>query len=302
MINQTKALKLIEIYSIICEKFEKDLKFTCERFSNNCKQDLTDQEIMTIYLFTVQEEQRFSVKQIHKHACDYLLDWFPKLGSYAGFSNRLNQLSEAFRCFSISLFEDFLPADCFKNQSLLDSMPIITCSGKRSGKVAKDLTDKGYCSTKSLYYYGVKLHALAFRRLNKIPFPEEIQITPASVNDLTVFKEVWSEKKNRNFFGDKIYNNQDFFTELEQEKNSTMMTPIKGIKGECQEIKNWDKAANDLFSTAVSRIRQPIESLFNWIIQKTDIQRASKVRSSKGLLIHIFGKIASAFINLIFNP
>ena len=64
--------------------------------------------------------------------------------------------------------------------------------------------------------------------------------------------------------------------------------------------KNRDKAVNDLFSIAVSRVRQPIESLFNWLIQKTDIQKASKVRSSKGLLIHIFGKIASAFINLIF--
>jgi len=43
--------------------------------------------------------------------------------------------------------------------------------------VAKKLTDKGYCSTKGLYYYGVKLQALAYRRENKIPFPEEIQIT-----------------------------------------------------------------------------------------------------------------------------
>jgi hypothetical protein len=107
MINQTKALKLIKIYSIIFDRFEKDLKYTCERFSNNDKPNLTDQEIMTIYLFAVQEEQRFSVKQIHKYACDYLFDWFPKLGSYAGFSNRLNQLSEAFRSLSASLFEDF---------------------------------------------------------------------------------------------------------------------------------------------------------------------------------------------------
>jgi hypothetical protein len=300
MINQPKALKLVKIYSIICDSFEKDLKYTCERFSNNTKQDLTDQEIMTIYLFAVQEEQRFSVTHIHKYACDYLLDWFPKLGSYAGFSNRLNQLSETFRCFSTSLLEDFLPSDCFANQSLLDSMPIITCSGKRNGKVAKDLTDKGYCSTKSLYYYGVKLHALAFRRLNTIPFPEEIQITPASVNDLTVFKEAWSEKENRKFFGDKIYINEDFFSVLEQEKKSIMMTPVKGIKGQCDQIKNWDKAANDLFSTAVSRVRQPIESFFNWLIVKTDIQKASKVRSRKGLLIHIFGKIAAAFLNLAF--
>jgi hypothetical protein len=300
MIIQTKALKLIKIYSTICDKFEKDLKYTCERFSNNTKQDLTDQEIMTIYLFSVAEEQRFTVKHIHQFACDYLHSWFPNLGSYAGFSNRLNRLSEAFRNLATSLLEDYIPKDCYANQSLLDSMPIIVCSGKRKGKVATELTDKGYCSTKSLYYYGVKLHALAFRRNNKIPFPEEILIAPASINDLTVFKEAWSNKENRSFFGDKIYVNKDFFENLEKEKKSIMMTPIKLTKGECLENKNRDKAANDLFSTAVSRVRQPIESFFNWLIQKTDIQRASKVRSNKGLLVHLYGKLASAFINLTF--
>lgn len=300
MIIQTKALKLVQIYSTIRKKFEKDLKYTCERFSNNDKQDLTDEEIMTIYIFVVNEEQRFTVKQVHRFANDYLRSWFPKLGSYAAFSNRLNRLSEAFKDLATDLITAYYPEDCISDQNLLDSMPIITCSGKRNGKVAKDITDKGYCSTKSMYYYGVKLHALAFRRKSKIPFPEEIQITPASVNDLTVFKEAWSTKEDRCFFGDKIYQNKEFFAELEKEKKSVMMTPVKAVKGECQEIRNRDKASNDLYSKAVSRIRQPIESLFNWLIQKTDIQKASKVRSSKGLLVHLFGKIAAAFIYLIF--
>jgi len=63
-----------------------------------------------------------------------------------------------------------------------------------------------------------------------------------------------------------------------------MLTPVKGIKGQDAELKHRDKAANDLFSAAVSRIRQPIEALFNWLIEKTDIQRVSKVRSTKGLI------------------
>ena len=226
--------------------------------------------------------------------------WFPKLGSYSAFNKRLNNLSEAFKSLLSSLFIEYFSKNCFQNQRLLDSMPIITCSGKRLGKVAKDLTDKGYCSTKSLYYYGVKLHALAFRREKTIPFPEEMLITPASVNDLTVFKESWTNIKNRCFFGDKIYHNLEFFLNLEKENNSIMITPVKAVKGECQDIRNRDKAANDLFSTAVSGVRQPIESFFNWLIEKTNIQKASKVRSSKGLLIHIFGKIAAAFIYLIF--
>ncbi|MFV8268605.1 transposase [Flavobacterium sp. GT2N3] len=212
----------------------------------------------------------------------------------------MKRLSEAFKDLVTGLITVFYPKDCFSNQSSLNSMPIVACSGKRSGKVAKETTDKGYCSTKSMYYYGVKLYALAFRREFTIPFAEEIQITQASVNDLTVFKEVWSFKENRCFFGDKIYQNKDFFSDFEKEKNSVMMTPVKAVKGECQEIRNRVKASNDLYSTAVSRVRQPIESFFNWLIQKTDIQRASKVRSTKGLLVHLFGKIASAFINLIF--
>ncbi|MDR3133452.1 MAG: transposase [Prevotellaceae bacterium] len=58
----------------------------------------------------------------------------------------------------------------------------------------------------------------------------------------------------------------------------------------------WIKAYNDLFSAAVSRVRQPIESFFNWLIEKTTIQRASKVRSTAGLLVHLMGKITIAFI------
>ena len=64
------------------------------------------------------------------------------------------------------------------------------------------------------------------------------------------------------------------------------------------EIKKRIKAADDLFSTAVSRIRQPIEALFNWLIEKADIQKASKVRSTKGLLVHAFGRLAAAYITL----
>jgi hypothetical protein len=65
------------------------------------------------------------------------------------------------------------------------------------------------------------------------------------------------------------------------------------------EITRRDKAFNDLFSTAVSKIRQPIESFFNWLNEKTTIQKAMKVRSTRGLLVHMMGKIAIAFIYLI---
>jgi hypothetical protein len=301
MIPKAKELKLIAIYLYICSLYDNNLKYSCMRFSNNNEPEFTDQEILTIYLFAMHVEQRFKINQIHEFADGYLRSWFPRLPSYPAFNTRLNFLSEALKSLAVQLIEDFQPLDCDKEISLLDSLPIITCSGKRIGKVAKEITDKGFCSTKSMYYYGLKLHALGYRRIAQLPFPEQFLLTPASENDLNLFRQAWGGIENRTFYGDKIYHDVHYFENAFKNQNSIMLTPVKGIKGQAESIKMWDKAANDLFSTAVSKVRQPIESLFNWLIEKTDIQRASKVRSTKGLMVHVFGRIAAAYIFLIFN-
>jgi len=113
---------------------------------------------------------------------------------------------------------------------------------------------------------------------------------------MNVFKQYWSNISKRTFFGDKIYYNTDFFEKLFQELNSIMLTPIKMIKGQCDDLKKRGKAFNDFFSKVVSKVRQPIESFFSWLIQKTEIQRASKVRSDKGLIVHVFGRISAALL------
>jgi hypothetical protein len=87
---------------------------------------------------------------------------------------------------------------------------------------------------------------------------------------------------------------------MSQKFNSEMLTPIKAVKGMPDVLKKFDRACNDLYSRAVSKIRQPIEALFSWLIEKSDIQKASKVRSTKGLTLHVYGRLAAAFIGLIF--
>ena len=83
---------------------------------------------------------------------------------------------------------------------------------------------------------------------------------------------------------------------LAKKQNLEVRTPVKRKKGQKRL-----SAASKLFSTAVSKVRQPIESLFNWINEKTGIQRASKVRSYRGLLVHVFGRLAAAMLLLSFN-
>jgi hypothetical protein len=304
MINQAITTKLVKIYFYVCDKYDDELKYCCQRFTNNNSPEFTDQEIMTIYLFCVNLEKRFKIKQMYEFVKNYFLDWFPKLPSYTAFVTRLNRLSEAFKGLAYRLIEENKPNGTEGvGVSLLDSMPIIICSGKRKGAVARDIADKGFCSTKGIYYYGVKLHCLAFGMgsTKTLPYPESIVFSKASENDLTVFKENWADIPNRVFYGDKIYIDKHFFEKFYDEKNSTMLTPIKLKKGEPENLRQFDKAYNDLYSKAVSAVRQPIEAFFNAIIEKTDIQRASKVRSTKGLLVHLFGKMAAVFLNPIFN-
>ena len=292
--------KLVKIYCYVCEMYEKELKYLCQRFSNNSNPEFTDQEAIAIYLYSMHVEHRFKVKHIYEFASEHLRFWFPKLPSYVAYTNRINRLNEAFKGMVEPILTNYKPEGCDTAINLIDSMPIITCSGKRQGKVAREITDKGFCSTKGIYYYGLKLHALGFSRNSHLPHPEQLLFTQASVNDLSFLKDISNSMDNRTFLGDKIYGDKPFWNQMYLSNHLEMLTPIKSVKGQSEQEKQRDKAYNDLFSTAVSKVRQPIEALFNWLIEKTDIQRASKVRSTKGLLTFICGRLAAAFIYLIF--
>ncbi len=110
--------------------------------------------------------------------------------SYQTFCIRLNVLSEAFKVLVDTMIQSFKPKNCDSLISIVDSMLIVTCKGKnRKGKVVTEITSKGYCSTKKMYYYGMKLHMVGQRREGTIPFPEMIVLAPASDKDPTVFRK-----------------------------------------------------------------------------------------------------------------
>ena len=81
--------------------------------------------------------------------------------------------------------------------------------------------------------------------------------------------------------------------EYQQKQNLTVLTPVKKKKG--QKYLNADEK---WLSTAVSKVRQPIETLFGWIDEKTGIEVAGKVRSYQGLLVHVFGRLVAVMFFL----
>lgn len=288
-------IKLVALFCYICECYNKDLRWKCQRFSNNSKApNFTDEELLTIYIYAVIEEEKYKVKSIYNYGTKYLKSWFPTLPSYQAFNRRLNRLNNVFPLLVSILLQDAEKEGISFDISLIDSMPIITCSGKRKGVVAPNLTDKGYCSTKKLHYFGAKLHGIAFHRNRQLPLPEYFGLSLASEHDLNAVRAILPQLKQREVYADKAYCNQDLHQFLKEQFGISVFTPVKLIKGQTQQQRQFARAADQLFSTAVSKIRQPIESLFNWLIEKTQIQRASKVRSANGLIVHVFGKIAAA--------
>lgn len=229
MIPGDKKYAFVSIYLYICNIYEERLTFECPRFSNNSRPKFTDQKLMTICLFAATVEQRFKITEMYDFTNNYLKSWFPDLPSYPAFVVRLNRLSLCFKMLSeILIKQGFTSAGLVKNSCLLDSMPIITYSCKRKGKVASEITDKGYNATKVGYFNGLKLHALAYKRSETIPYPASLVVSEASENELTAFKDSRSQIPSTTFYGDKIYHNASYFDQLEATLDARMRKPMKG--------------------------------------------------------------------------
>lgn len=229
--------------------------------------------------------------------------YFPNLPNYANFNARINRLEDAILAFVPIILEKITNENIVKNIipkiALVDAFPIILCSGKRKGKVAPEISDKTFCATKGIWYYGVKMHTVANKVTKKLPLINFISITPASFNDLIAFKPILPQLVGYEIYADKAYSDLPLNQELIEKQNTCIYTPVKLVKGESDTIRQFNKAAEDLYSTgrhstAVSTVRQPIEALFSWIQEKTGLQNASKVRAKSGLMVHIFGAIATS--------
>lgn len=286
--------QLVSIYFIVSKIWAQGLGLHLERESNN-RSRLTDEEVLTIFLFGIISGHR-TVKAIYWHTRNHLPGWFPDLKGYEAYNYRLGKLGDVCPIFLEALLNQCTTMKGKEIRRMIDSFPIIMAKEKRSnnGKVAPQLASKGYCSSRGEYYYGVKGHIVGINRDGRIPIPESIQITPASTNDLTLLKAIGENSGECNLYADKAYIDSEFNKLMEDKNGVKIITPIKKPKG--GDLSYFEK----LYSSSVSGIRQPIESLFNWINEKTGLQVASKVRSEKGLFVHIFGRLAaSVFLMLV---
>jgi hypothetical protein len=285
---------LIEIYLFVCRVYDTSSQTCYQRLSNNSKPEFTDQELITIWFFA-HLEGCFEKKRMHQLIRKYWRDWFPRLPSYQTFVPRLNRLEPGFQTFGALLSGASEASSVPEVDHLVDSLPVMLARHGHSyrARVGREVADIGFCAAKKTRFHGVRLHCLAQRRSGRLPLPRQVWLCGASHHDSKAFINQQPGLPSTELFGDLAYPTPEIISHL-REQQTRLIAPKKKPKG--KELTTGEKYYNRL----VRRIRQPIESLFNWIQEKTGMQRASKVRSTDALLIHCWGKLAVAFF-LVFN-
>jgi hypothetical protein len=267
--------KLIELYLLICTFYHNQPILNQQRLSN-FKPRFTDQELLTMYVFG-HLQGHTSHRRIYDYFVAHWRAWFPALPSYQAFNRRLHRLTAAFE---LLIDEQLCVAGKRQNLAaadrLIDSLPVMLAVGTRANRarVARQVADVGFCATKQIHYCGVKLHVLAARRVSKLPLPERLFLSPASQHDLAALREFDPQLSDCGLFADKAYADTNTKATL-QERRVYLVTPYKRKRNE------EETAVPRLFNRFVSSMRQPIESLFGWLIQRTDLQNASRCDQRK---------------------
>ena len=283
----TKPIQLIKLYCAVCHHYDNTLAAYAQRNSSNFRPKFTDEECMTILIWGIYN-QKFDVKRCHEFIVDYYGDWFPNLPGYEAFNKRVHFLADAFKALAGVLLGE-LGLDEAHGDFIYDSMPIVLAGSARSSraKVASEFCSKGYCAAKKMWYYGIKLHTIAQCNYKAMPTPTLMQISKASAHDRPIAGEMLEDVHNIRLFADMALIHQQWQAQMLKENNIEISTPIKREKGQ-DKLSSADK----LLSRGISSVKQAIESFNNWLIEKTNIQRASKVRSATGLLVFLFARIA----------
>ena len=262
--------QLIHLYLFVCQTYDTSSETCFQRLCNNAKPLFTDQELITIWFFA-HLEGRFEKKKMHSLILKYWRDWFPRLPSYQTFVLRLNRLEPTFQTFGALLSDRLATRQTPEIDHIVDSLPVMLAQHGHSyrARVGREFADVGFCAAKKTRFHGVRLHLIAHRRQGRLPLPNQVWLCAASHHDSKAFLQQQPELPTTELFGDLAYPTPEIIAHL-KEQQTRLIAPQKKPKG--KELTDDEKYYNRL----VRRIRQPVESLFNWIQEKTGILKSKQ--------------------------
>jgi len=162
---------------------------------------------------------------------------------------------ETVRAFLANTFNEF--EDAF----IIDSMPLEICKNARAtrSKICREVDyawpTKGYCAAQKSYYFGYKLHGVC--SLSGVF--QSIDITPASVHDIHMLKDIKMIYSKCTLLGDMGYLSADIQLNLFETVKINLQTPMRknqsGYKEQPYVFKKGRKRIETLFSQMCDQFR-----------------------------------------------
>ena len=145
---------------------------------------------------------------------------FRNLPSYQTYNKRICFLADAFKALA-SVLLGGLGLDSSHADFAYDSLPVVVAGSARSGraKAAGELCNKGYCASKDMWYYGVKLHILAQCNYKAMPTPALMQISKASEHDRKIAEDLLADVRNIRLFADMALISKEWQSKMLTENN-----------------------------------------------------------------------------------
>jgi hypothetical protein len=174
----------------------------------------------------------------------------------------------------------------FEDTFIIDSMPLEICKNARAtrSKICRDLEyawpTKGYCAAQKSYYFGYKLHGVC--SLSGVF--QSIDITPASVHDIHMLKDIKMSYSKCTLLGDMGYLSADIQLNLFDTVQINLQTPMR--KNQLDYVEQ-----PYVFKKGIKRI----ETLFSQMCDQFRI-RENFAKSFQGFKTRILSKIAAMTI------
>lgn len=166
---------------------------------------------------------------------------------------------------------------------IIDSMPLEVCKNARASRstICKEeyfsSPNKGYCASQKSYYYGYKLHGIcSFSGVF-----QSLDITPASVHDIAMLKDVKIQYSKCTMLGDMGYLSADYQLDLFTSSQINLQTPMR------KNQKNYKKQPY-----VFRKSRKRIETLFSQLCDQFMIRR-NYAKSFSGFKTRVLSKIAA---------
>ena len=150
--------------------------------------------------------------------------------------------------------------------AVVDSLPIELCHSSRMyrAKRFRGIADIGYCASKKIAFYGLKLHL----QVTDQGLPMGYVVTEASCHDRVAAETVMTQIPHPYNLGDKGYISQKLQKKLYEEHRVAFWTPVR---------KNQRILQSDAWKQWMKRKRKVIETVFSILV---DSYRITEIRAN----------------------